>query len=520
MNPSLVSSPLLNIGILAILGLLSLFAPLKLRKMSQVALVIATTGVVLSQFYHQATTIRSLKGKAAVAVEHIDLSLRFQLETQPLLTRLKESVGESSAQRELPKLKTNEALRQQLRLYRDAAGADSAPTLTKAKLAVLLALIGDRSNRRELQLLCKELSLSSDSRLASLGKLIKKCFVDRSLERADMPEAAKVIAAAFGKNWIGNKLLETLYQRVGDLKAVERLAEESSQHFLTLVGRVALIVLIALLCTLIGAITVTVELANVGRYRREALGSSDSTVLKVSWLRVYYAFLGWFGTMYVFTQLLKLLPKGLFSFGQDPLLLGLLTFLSYLLNMVPAALSIYFLALKPSGIPFWSGLRYFWRTPAAGPFRLVLMGWLAWCSIFPLLIAAVFIASNFMGSTGSDNPVISQIFAAASAPSFVTLLVFYLTLAVLAPFFEEIVFRGFLYSTLRQYFRPFFSNLISAMAFAFIHFDQGGLLMLFVIGIVLAWVYERSRSLVPSMVAHGLWNGWTFSFALLLFGPS
>jgi len=41
-----------------------------------------------------------------------------------------------------------------------------------------------------------------------------------------------------------------------------------------------------------------------------------------------------------------------------------------------------------------------------------------------------------------------------------------------------------------------------------------------VIGLVLAFLYERTRSLIPSMIAHGLWNSGTFTFALVLFGSN
>lgn len=78
---------------------------------------------------------------------------------------------------------------------------------------------------------------------------------------------------------------------------------------------------------------------------------------------------------------------------------------------------------------------------------------------------------------------------------------------VLAPLLEEIVFRGLLFATLRRGLPFGAAAVVSALVFALGHGYRGpGLLSVFWIGFVLAWVYERTRSVVPGMVVHGASN--------------
>jgi hypothetical protein len=80
------------------------------------------------------------------------------------------------------------------------------------------------------------------------------------------------------------------------------------------------------------------------------------------------------------------------------------------------------------------------------------------------------------------------------------------------------LFRGFLYTSLRWKFGPFLSMLISAILFAAVHMDPGAFAQLFVLGFVFAFVMERTRSLIPSMVAHCMWNTGTFIVMMTVFG--
>jgi membrane protease YdiL (CAAX protease family) len=76
-----------------------------------------------------------------------------------------------------------------------------------------------------------------------------------------------------------------------------------------------------------------------------------------------------------------------------------------------------------------------------------------------------------------------------------------------APFFEEIVFRGLLFATLRRRFGFVGSAVVSALIFAIAHgYGWVGLVSVLWSGVLWAWSYERTKSLVPGMLAHAFVN--------------
>jgi membrane protease YdiL (CAAX protease family) len=71
-----------------------------------------------------------------------------------------------------------------------------------------------------------------------------------------------------------------------------------------------------------------------------------------------------------------------------------------------------------------------------------------------------------------------------------------------APVCEEVYFRGFLFQGLRGRMRFAGAALLSASFFAFVHVEPIRFFGLAVMGVILAAVFERRRTLVASMVAH------------------
>lgn len=78
--------------------------------------------------------------------------------------------------------------------------------------------------------------------------------------------------------------------------------------------------------------------------------------------------------------------------------------------------------------------------------------------------------------------------------------------AVAAPIAEEFLFRGLLYPLLRNRLSVAVAVGISAFAFAFVHFLPPLIPALLVMGVVLALLMERFKSLYPAMVVHALNN--------------
>ena len=78
--------------------------------------------------------------------------------------------------------------------------------------------------------------------------------------------------------------------------------------------------------------------------------------------------------------------------------------------------------------------------------------------------------------------------------------------AFIAPFCEEIFFRGFVFSGLLHDLSPLWAAIVSSALFAVAHADPGSFVPLFVIGLCLAFVRWRTGSTWASMSLHILNN--------------
>lgn len=85
---------------------------------------------------------------------------------------------------------------------------------------------------------------------------------------------------------------------------------------------------------------------------------------------------------------------------------------------------------------------------------------------------------------------------------------------VVAPIVEESIFRGLLYAPLYRKVGRRLAIILSSLIWAYIHFDvlypsiQIGIVGIFVIGVFLAWLYDRSGSLIHPIVFHMFKNSW------------
>ena len=79
--------------------------------------------------------------------------------------------------------------------------------------------------------------------------------------------------------------------------------------------------------------------------------------------------------------------------------------------------------------------------------------------------------------------------------------------AIIAPLFEEFIFRGVLFASLRRKFGWGLSAVFSALVFSLVHgYGLVGMLTVSWSGLLWAWSYEKSGSLWPGIVAHGINN--------------
>ena len=83
---------------------------------------------------------------------------------------------------------------------------------------------------------------------------------------------------------------------------------------------------------------------------------------------------------------------------------------------------------------------------------------------------------------------------------------------VVAPVFEEFIFRGYFYGVLRRYFGAFPALVLTSALFASIHLNGPAFLPLFVLAGCLTLAYEASGSLFTSMLMHASFNAMMLGF--------
>lgn len=87
---------------------------------------------------------------------------------------------------------------------------------------------------------------------------------------------------------------------------------------------------------------------------------------------------------------------------------------------------------------------------------------------------------------------------------------------VVVPISEEIFFRGLLYTWMRQGLSAWLVLPINAAIFGLVHGDPAVAVASGILGLILGWFYERSRSLLPSILIHVLVNGLQLALIYLL----
>lgn len=98
------------------------------------------------------------------------------------------------------------------------------------------------------------------------------------------------------------------------------------------------------------------------------------------------------------------------------------------------------------------------------------------------------------------------------------LILAFISLVVIAPVAEEVLFRGYLLGKLRKYAPLWVAILITSALFAFVHFQWNVAIDVFVLSIVLCLLRVVSKSLWPSILLHMMKNGVAFYF--LFINPS
>jgi membrane protease YdiL (CAAX protease family) len=209
----------------------------------------------------------------------------------------------------------------------------------------------------------------------------------------------------------------------------------------------------------------------------------------------------------VLTPLLQGLLKPLSS--QPALQQGLLV-LGLYSGLMTAPLVLLWSQLRPHAPrPQGGWLQWHWRPLASALRRAVVQVLL----VLPLVALVGWVLERLVGDPGGSNPLLELVLNSANP---LALLCFAITALVLAPLFEETLFRGVLLPVLAQRWGGLAAVVISALLFGIAHLSLGELPPLFVLGLGLGWLRLQSGRLGASVLMHSLWNGLTFANLLLL----
>ena len=145
--------------------------------------------------------------------------------------------------------------------------------------------------------------------------------------------------------------------------------------------------------------------------------------------------------------------------------------------------------------------------------KALLQGARGWLMVMPPVVLTGWLMGQLFGDQGGSNPLLEMVLRSDNPLALVLLA---LTAVVLAPLFEELVFRGVLLPVLARWLGGGWGVLLSALVFAVAHLSIGELPPLLVLGIGLALLRVSSGRLLPCVVMHACWNGATFLNLILL----
>tara|TARA_B100000212_G_scaffold102172_1_gene75338 strand:+ start:248 stop:1600 length:1353 start_codon:yes stop_codon:yes gene_type:complete len=143
----------------------------------------------------------------------------------------------------------------------------------------------------------------------------------------------------------------------------------------------------------------------------------------------------------------------------------------------------------------------------------IYQGFKGWIMVIPFVLLTSLIMNLIVENQAGSNPLLEIVLNNNNYFAFILL---FLTTTLIAPLFEEIIFRGALLPVLTRDYGKIAGILISSFVFALAHLSLNEFPPLFVLGIGLAITRLISGRLSSSFFMHSFWNGITFLNLFLL----
>ena len=281
----------------------------------------------------------------------------------------------------------------------------------------------------------------------------------------------------------------------------------SSKMFL----KVLAIKLIPLFTVLLGSIIALKTLWNTFLFKK--IDWKEFTPLDLNLIDMILLIAGGFVVLgEVITPLFSITLVELFSENlSSELSQSLKIFFGYLFMAFPPLLIIY-LQIKSLNGEYTLKKDYFELSKMPIKYSFI-KGFQGWLMIIPFVLLVSLIMNFLIDNKNGSNPLLEIVL---NTNNYLALILLLFTTTILAPLFEEIIFRGILLPILSRDFGIISGISISAFIFALAHLSISEMPPLFVLGIGLGITRIVSGSLLSSVFMHSLWNGLTFLNLFLL----
>lgn len=149
-------------------------------------------------------------------------------------------------------------------------------------------------------------------------------------------------------------------------------------------------------------------------------------------------------------------------------------------------------------------------------FRNIFIGITGYIAALPMIFGTLVFAIWFAKLINYEPPLepLLKLFLEEENVAFLLYSTIFVT--IFGPIFEEIFFRGFMYSALKKRIGIFGAVIISSILFSLLHTNVVGFLPIMALGILLTYLYEKTGSLTAPIIVHIIHNTGMMSFVFLI----
>lgn len=380
-----------------------------------------------------------------------------------------------------------QASRQAIRWYQELIATTDDPS-AKLRLAILLGESGHESKALAEAQGWHDRGTSAES----FRQLIVAAYDAAPLSLEQETQLQATLAETLPIGWFYNHLAARLARRAGDhallttIEAQQQLKEEQVQRW------IRPLMISELTCLAFGSVI----LLGIVRLKGQGLN-----VLQLHLPGVPPPWSGGTGIAVILRggALGALMTVAFLS--APALNQGSLRALAIPLANLPLLVIAYVYLLKPAGLDFWQGFGLRLKRDDLGRLGCIIVAVVAAALWGEWILGQ---AADFLKLENHWTEWFDQDLVWATPPMLATSLLEYV---ILAPIFEELAFRGLLFAMLRRRFTFLPAAFLSATIFALAHgYSLLGFISVLWSGFLWAWLYDRTGSLIPGMVAHAVNN--------------